>query len=194
MLKRGILSLLLISGFAVSLSVSTSAQENNLSHKAAAQVAQSDDKSDAQAEKDRPLGAYHLQFTLSEIEDNKTINTRQYSLDVSTNEFNEVKIGARVPVESTFGKEGEFQYLDVGTNIHAKLEDRHGQIRVEVGAEMSSFASEGQDKHDSPPLIRQLKIGASTLLQLNKPVVMGSADDPNSKRRFQLEMTATKLM
>ena len=33
----------------------------------------------------------------------------------------------------------------------------------------------------------------STLALLGKPMVMGSVDDPNSKRQFQLEVTMTKL-
>jgi len=180
-----------ISTLAVLLSMCAIAQEGGPPNRAASQVAQSDDKSKAQRDSDRPVEAYHLQFTLSEIEDNKTINTRQYSLDLSSNEANDVKIGTRVPVEA---KQGEFQYLDVGTSIRARLEERHGQTTILVVAEMSSFALDDQDKHDTHPLIRQIKIDASTLLQLNKSMVMGSADDPNSKRRFQLEMTATKLM
>jgi len=31
------------------------------------------------------------------------------------------------------------------------------------------------------------------LLPLAKTIVIGSADDPNSKRQFQLEVTVTKL-
>jgi hypothetical protein len=42
-------------------------------------------------------------------------------------------------------------------------------------------------------VIRQLKISAGTLAQLGKPMVVGSVDDPNSKRQFQLEVTVTKL-
>jgi hypothetical protein len=189
MLKRSILTQLGLAILAILLATSAMAQETSPSNKA--QTTESDNKTSAQREKDRPVEAYHLEFTLSEMEDNKTINTRQYSLDLNTNESNEVKIGTRVPVES---KQGEFQYLDVGTNIFARLEDRHGQTNITVRAEMSSFALDQQDNHDLHPLIRQIKIGASTLLQLNKAIVMGSADDPNSKRRFELAMTATRLM
>jgi hypothetical protein len=191
MLKRRSFCLTGISTLAIFLSICAVAQEGGPPNKAAAQVPQPDDKSQAQRESNRPQEAYHLQFTLSEIEDNRTINMRQYALDLSTNEANDIKIGTRVPFES---KQGEFQYLDLGTHIHARLEDRHGQTTIVVLAEMSSFALDDQDKHDTHPLIRQIRIEASTLLQLDKPVVMGSADDPNSKRRFQLEMTATKLM
>jgi hypothetical protein len=42
-------------------------------------------------------------------------------------------------------------------------------------------------------VLRQLNINASTLAVLGKPMILGSVDDPNSKRQFQLEVTVTKL-
>jgi hypothetical protein len=42
-------------------------------------------------------------------------------------------------------------------------------------------------------VIRQLQIKASTVALLGKPMVVGSVDDPNSKRQFQVEVTVTKL-
>ncbi len=43
------------------------------------------------------------------------------------------------------------------------------------------------------PVIRQIKITGDTLLAIGKPILIGSVDDPNSKRQFQLEVTVTKL-
>ena len=43
------------------------------------------------------------------------------------------------------------------------------------------------------PTIRQMKIESSTVATVGKPMVIGSVDDPNSKRQFQLEVTVTKL-
>ena len=65
-----------------------------------------------------------------------------------------------------------------------------------VRADASNFAPipSGSQEHASRPLIRQVKINASTnVALLTKPTVIGSADDPNSKREFQLEVMATKL-
>lgn len=139
----------------------------------------------------KPLIAYHLDFVISELEEGKRINTRQYGLNLNTNDSNEIKIGTRVPVEA---KEGDFQYLDVGTSIFARVGERRDQTELSVRAEISNFAvPEAQERHDSRPVIRQLKISGSTLLQLGKPTIMGIVDDPNSRRQFQLEVTATKL-
>jgi hypothetical protein len=138
-----------------------------------------------------PLEQYHLEFSINELEDGKKINSRQYSMDLSSNDSNEIKIGTRVPVEV---KEGEMQYMDVGTNIMARIGDNRDQTQLFVRAENSSFAMDSNpgEKHDSRP-IRQLKMGGTVLLPVSKPVIMSSADDPNSRRQFQLEVTVTKI-
>jgi hypothetical protein len=159
--------------------------------KAATQPESSEGKPKSQGW-DKPLEEYHLDFSINEIEDGKKINSRQYSTNLATNEGNEIKIGTRVPVES---KEGEFQYLDVGTSLFARIGEMRGQTELTVRAETSSFAmpESNSEKRDLHPIIRQLKMGGTTLLPLTKTVVIGSADDPNSKREFQLEVTVTKL-
>jgi hypothetical protein len=147
----------------------------------------------------KPLEAYRLDFSINELEDGKKINTRQYSMNLNANDANEIKIGSRIPVEP---KQGEFQYLDIGTNIWSRLEARNDQLGLTVRIELSNFASWGlgtfptpeqPPAHDSRPVIRQLKISASTVALLGKPMVLGSVDDPNSKRQFQVEVTVTKL-
>lgn len=140
-----------------------------------------------------PLEGYHLDFAINEFEDGKKINSRQYAMNLSTNDSNEIKIGTRIPVEA---KEGEFQYLDIGTSVWAQIrEHQRGQTMLVVRAEVSNFAipEHGLDKPDTHPALRQLKVSGSTPLPLTKPMVMDSVDDPNSKRSFQLEVTVTKL-
>ena len=155
------------------------AQESGSSTKAAGQ------------EPPKPVEAYRLDFSINELEDGKKINARQYSMSLTASEANDIKIGTRVPVES---KQGEFQYLDVGTSISGRLHQHNDQLELFVHTEMSNFAiPEQASGHDSHPVIRQLKIGGSTLVTLGKPMLIGSADDPNSKRQFQVEVTMTKL-
>jgi hypothetical protein len=135
--------------------------------------------------------AYRLDFLISEMEDGKRINSRQYSMNLNTNDSNEIKIGTRVPVD-TNTKEGEFQYLDVGINVSARLYERNGQLGLTARAESSSFVPPGQG-NESHPAVRQMKIEGSTIVMNDKPIVMGVVDDPNSKRQFQLEVTVKKL-
>jgi len=140
--------------------------------------------------------AYRLDFSVNEMEDGKRINTRQYSMNSRSGDGNEIKIGTRVPVDS---KEGQVQYLDVGTNIWCRLRDQtdvtglSGSVLLNVRAEITNFAIPEQQGQQVRPVLRQLKIEASTVDLPGKSVIVGSVDDPNSKRQFQLEVTVTKL-
>jgi len=150
-----------------------------------------EDTPKATAEAPKPLEAYRLDFSINELEDGKKINTRQYSMNLTKDQPQEIKIGTRVPVEI---KQGDFDYLDVGTNLSGRLAVHNDQLELIVHAEMSNFAiPEQAQSHESHPLIRQLKIGGGTLVLLGKPMVIGVADDPNSKRQFELEVTVTKI-
>jgi hypothetical protein len=145
----------------------------------------------AEQEVPKLVEAYRLDFSINELEDGKKINTRQYSMNLNGNDTNEINIGTRVPVE---GKQGEVQYMDVGTNISGRLQTRNGQLQLFTHTTVNNFAMpEHAQEHDSRPVIRQLKIGGSTVVVLGKPMVLGVADDPNSKRQFQVEVTVTKL-
>ena len=162
-------------------------------HPSRAQEATSETIANANAHRqpDRPVHAYRLDFSVNELEDGKKINTRQYSLNLNADDANEIKIGTRVPVDSG---PGTFQYLDVGTNIWCRIGERAEGIPLTVRADISNFAVPDQASgHESRPIVRQFKINASTLAQVGKLMVVGSVDDPNSKRQFQLEVTVSKV-
>ncbi len=134
---------------------------------------------------------YRLDFAVYEIEDGKKINTRQYSMNLNADDANEIKIGTRVPVETQMGAQSQFQYLDVGTRIWSRLVERNNGLYLSVRSDISNFAAAAQQ--GGQPVIRQIQINASTVVQPGKPLVVGSVDDANSKRQFQLEVTVTKL-
>ncbi len=153
-----------------------------------------------------PGHAYRVDFLISELEEGKKINTRQYALNLNSGEGDELKIGTRVPVEI---KQGEIQYLDVGTNIWCRLRDsrnsmpsEHGiqelawlgnDVMLNIKAELSNFAMPDQQPDRMRPAIRQMKIESSTITAVGKQMVVGIVDDPNSKRQFQLEVTVSRL-
>ena len=147
-------------------------------------------------EAEKVLGAYRLDYTLSELEDGKKINTRQYSMHSQARDWGEIKIGSRVPVET---KGEEWQYLDVGTNLKCRVVDQAdttslgSNVSLAVHVDLSSFAIPEQQGQNMHPTIRQMRIDASTIATLGKPMVLGVVDDPNSKRQYQLEVTVTKL-
>jgi hypothetical protein len=141
---------------------------------------------------DKALAAFRLDFSLLESEDGRKVNTRHYSMNLvpGFSPSNEIKIGSRVPVE---GKQGDMQYIDVGTSVWSRMIERDGVLQLEVHADLSSFANPEQESRAALPLLRQLRINASTLAIPGKPTILGVVDDPNSKREFQLVVTITKL-
>jgi hypothetical protein len=157
----------------------------------AAQDANSTSKPAAQ----KPAVAYRLDFSINELENGKKLNSRHYSMNLTGGGNQDLKIGTRIPVQS---EQGKFQYLDIGTYITARLVTWETPIVMDVNAEISSFAASNEGTASgppplTPPLIRQMRIGASTVVIPDKPMIIGSVDDPDSKRQFQLEVVATKL-
>lgn len=158
------------------------------------------------AEATEPRHSYRVDFLISELEDGKKINTRQYAMNLNAGESDELKIGTRVPVDV---KQGEFQYLDVGTSLWCRLRDRAGDepsahglrelswlgndVMLNLKAEISNIALPDQQGDRMRPAIRQIKIDSSTIAMVGKQMVVGVVDDPNSKRQFQLEVTVTRL-
>lgn len=157
------------------------------------------DTSKAQPAKVQPLQPYRLDFSFNEVTDGKSINTRHYSMVITAGESNEIKIGTRVPVVTGSSNPStpaatQFQYLDVGTNIWAQLRQHGDDLMLEVRSDVSNLdTSSVAERLPGTPVIRQIRISGSTLLVTGQPIILGSMDDPNSKRQFQLEVTMTKL-
>jgi hypothetical protein len=163
--------------------------------------AQDDSKKEAptQTAKNEPVQPYRLDFSFNELADGKLLNTRHYSINLTAGESNEIKIGTRVPVAAASAPDPmaatQYQYLDVGTSIWAQLREHGDECVLVVRSEVSNFDTSNETEHaaKSLPIIRQIKISGSTLLVVGKPILIGSMDDPNSKRQFQLEVTVTKV-
>lgn len=159
-------------------------------------------ESPTQTAKFQPVQPYRLDFSFNELADGKVSNTRHYSMNLTAGESNEIKIGTRVPIASasstpnvTASSQVQYQYLDVGTNIWAQLREHGDEWVLVVRSEVSNFDTSNESEHMtalSLPIIRQIKLSGSTLLAIGKPILIGSMDDPNSKRQFQLEVTVTK--
>jgi hypothetical protein len=147
----------------------------------------------------QPVQSYRLDFSFNEVADGKILNTRHYSMNMTGGNPNEIKIGTRVPVatgsSSSTTAPTQYQYLDIGTNIWAQLREHGDEFILVVRGEVSNLDVETGEHSGAllPPVVRQIKINGDTLLVVGKPIVIGSVDDPNSKKQFQLEVTVTKL-
>lgn len=139
------------------------------------------------------IDAFQLIFSLNELEAGKKVNTRHYSLILTTHNgdpLKDLKIGSRVPVDAG---NGQWQYLDVGTSISSRLSMVGNTLSLDVHADISNFATADRDPRSSQPIIRQMVISGKTILVPGKTQEIGRVDDPSSNHSFQLEVTATKL-
>jgi hypothetical protein len=67
---------------------------------------------------------------------------------------------------------------------------------LHVGADISSIAtgSENSPSNLLPPVIRQNRWSSSVIVPLGKPTTIYSSDDITSKRKVQIELTATPIV
>ena len=146
----------------------------------------------------QPLQSYRLDFSFNEVADGKLLNTRHYSMNLTAGNSDEIKIGTRVPVatgSSSTPAATQYQYIDIGTHLWSQLREHGDELILVVRGEVSNLDVETGEHSGAllPPVVREIKINGDTLLVVGKPIVIGSVDDPNSKKQFQLEVTVTKL-
>lgn len=152
-------------------------------------AAQESDKSKS-AEK-KSAETYRLDFVVNELEDSKKVNTRTYSVLLEGDNWSRLRIGTRVPMQQPSG----IVYMDVGLSLDCRLHEGDSGPSLEVILEMNSFAipEQGAEAHPNTPPLRNFRTQTTSALVLGKPTVVTSADDMASKRRFQVEVTATKV-
>ncbi len=157
---------------------------------ASAQEAKSTVTTVARAEKS--AATYKLDFTLSELEDGTRLNSRSYSMLIEEDAWGRTRIGTRVPINLGEGK--GIQYMDVGFSLDARVNQREGDLRLELRLETSSFAPvEGNDaSRPREPVLRSMRSDLTASVTPGKLVLLTTVDELGSKRRFQLEVTATR--
>ncbi len=133
---------------------------------------------------------YKLDFVVRELEDGKTVSTRNYTLMTRSNDWQNLRVGTRVPVP---GGETKVTYTNVGLQVDCRvIEDRNSDAPALVTrAEITSVVEE--KTMNGAPLIRNVQMNATSPVTIGKPVVISGVDELNSKHRFQLEVTVTKV-
>jgi hypothetical protein len=144
---------------------------------------------------------YKVVFVLYEVEDGKKINERTYTVPVTSVDGSpresSITVGTRVPiVTGTTGDNTVFQYLDVGLKIDCNVSEQDNKFIVHGEVELSSLVlpDQGGDQRLSrQPVVRRIKQSFTTLVPPGRPTLVTTADDINSKKRMEVEVTATRL-
>jgi hypothetical protein len=65
--------------------------------------------------------------------------------------------------------------------------------KAEVTSVVPNSGIDRQNPNAGNHVLRQLSIQSATEITLGKSTILGTVDDPDSKRQFRLEVTVTKL-
>lgn len=136
----------------------------------------------------QPQSVYRLDFVVRELEGDRKINSRSYSMSARNNDWGRIRVGSSIPVKTG---ENTFQYKDVGINIDCRLEERESGAMLNTTFESSSLAA--PEEKIANPVLRQVRLSEESLVTAGKPTVIGKLDDVATNHRFEIEVTATKV-
>lgn len=138
---------------------------------------------------------YRLVWTITETDAGKQVGTQHFAMAILSSGRTTMKLGSKVPVvtgsyspNSTAAVQTQFQYIDVGLNIDANLDEVAGGLRLRSKVEQSSVADEKITGDVREPIIRQAVMEGTSVVSLNKPVRLGSLDVPGSTRHLDIEV------
>lgn len=144
---------------------------------------------------DRARNIYRLTYTITDTENGARVGARHVSLVVMSGGKTDFKEGTRVPITTGADQAGstatQMQYVDVGLNIEATVEDAADRLRLHSRVEQSSVADEKTGTQD--PVIRQITLAGTSSLEQGKTVVLGSLDIPGSNRHEEIAVRSDRI-
>ncbi|MGA9670360.1 MAG: hypothetical protein WBQ94_14200 [Terracidiphilus sp.] len=139
---------------------------------------------------------YRLTYTITELDGTKRLGTQHYALTVNPDSRPvKIKLGSRVPVpigNASTSATGaitntQYQYVDVGLNIEARVREFDSGVEVFSNVDQSGIGEE-ESAMKGNPVIRNSSLENTALLTAGKPTVLGSLDIPGSTRHLDIEV------
>jgi hypothetical protein len=165
----------------------------------------------AMAQEKSPLshpGVYRVEYRIRDGSDAAAKTGRRYTMLIENHNKGTLKVGDRVPVATGSFQPGtggvgvsplvntQFSYLDIGVNIDAHLDDDNGRITLNSNLDISTLVEHkpAQPSQVLPnPTVSQIKIAEISTMLPGKPTLVASIDDPVTQRKFDVEVTVTKV-
>jgi hypothetical protein len=136
---------------------------------------------------------YKIDFVVAEVQGGQRTNVRNYSMFLQADHRpHSTKVGNRIPVAA--GKEGQFQYLDVGLNLNCDVSsERDNAVVINFNFDLSTLITPDANAVEHTPVVRQIRQDGAAFLTLGKATTISSADDTNTSRTVIVEATATRV-
>jgi hypothetical protein len=135
---------------------------------------------------------YKLDFVLKEVEGGKVLNSRAYSMIVSTDKSSSASIrtNSKVPISTV---PGQFTYSDIGVNIDCNsIREVQRELSLVVSADVTNTQRETPGSMN--PVIRSNRWTSRVVVPLKRSTTLFSSDDNVTKGQLQLELTATLIV
>ena len=139
------------------------------------------------------LKTYRLTYALTETDGGKRVGTQRFAMIVVSGRKTVLKQGDRVPlvagsVSTSGGAQTQVQYLDVGLNIDASIEESADGVKLNTAVEQSSITEGKSGFGTQDPIVRQAKLEGTSILTAGKPLILGSMDVPHTARHLDIEV------
>jgi hypothetical protein len=136
-----------------------------------------------------PAHYYRLNFVLRERNDGQVLSERSYSLGVANagafeRDWWSLRAGTKVPAGGN--------YVDVGINIDVRSLEVGSELQLRVKADISSLPTDAGSTNTALPTLRQMRVEEVVLVPVGKATIIFVGEDPNSKHRFELEVTPVR--
>ena len=153
-------------------------------------------------ERSRPPSAYKVEFNIGEGKDATSPN-RKYTLVVDDSGHGSFKVGNRIPVVTSTYQPGtggntpalnvQYGYVDVGVNIECHVRPVAGKVSIHGAIELSSvIAATGQAAANQVnPTVAQTRVEVDASLELGKPTMIVTIDDPATGRQLGVQANVT---
>lgn len=143
---------------------------------------------------------YRVNYTITETDGGRRVGTQHFGFTVNPNSGDsQIKLGSRVPVltranpQDSSAAQADVTYLDVGLRISARLKDYSNGEQIWTEVTQSSLAEEQSSLGKSDPVVREVTLNTTALLNPGKPVMLGSLDIPGSTRHLEVEVILEAL-
>jgi hypothetical protein len=145
----------------------------------------------------RPAVFYRLDFVIREMDKEKLVDTRNYSLWVQSGVSESMNAGSEVPYSSGSysttgsGTTKSISYRSVGVSIACTVKEGEGNPQLDLMLNISDALP--PEKDSDTPAFRKVSVNSKAMLSLGKSTTVSIVEDPGSRHRFQVDVTAIKL-
>jgi len=131
------------------------------------------------------------------MDGDKTVDTRNYSLWVQSGNAASMNAGSEVPYFSgsfsTAGSETakNISYRSVGVSIQCLVKEGNGGPQLDLSLNISDALP--PEKSSDTPAFRKVSLNSKAMLTVGLPTTVSIVEDPGSRRRYQVDVTAIEL-